>query len=254
MEKIGFVLVMLAYYNFSQGIMKFEKETYDFGNVEEGPSVTYTFEFKNIGNEPIIISNVQASCGCTTPDWSKVPILPDEKGFIQATYSTAGRIGPFTKSVTITSNAQDPHKTLFIKGIVIPKQEKKEYTSKDLELSPKIELNKYVYNFGKIENGQKLSAKFSVKNTGKSDLEIYNVESACNCVSLNLQKNKLKPTESGTLELIYSPYGKNEIMDVVYLKTNDLQNPSLKIELHATIVESLTSQSPLKENNNFMFK
>ena len=60
---------------------KFEKGTsHDFGTIAEGPEVTYYFEFTNTGKEPLIIQNVSASCGCTTPDWPKQPILPGKQG------------------------------------------------------------------------------------------------------------------------------------------------------------------------------
>jgi hypothetical protein len=84
--------------------MKFSKEEHNFGTVPEGPAVTTDFEFKNIGKEPIILSNVQASCGCTTPSWTKEPVLPGKTGKISATYNTQGRPGQVTKTVTVQSN------------------------------------------------------------------------------------------------------------------------------------------------------
>lgn len=96
--------------------MKFKNEDHSFGNVPEGPSVSYDFEFKNIGNEPIVLSNVQASCGCTTPTWPKEPIAPGRAAKITATYNTQGRPGPFTKTITVTSNVGS--KVLKITGTV----------------------------------------------------------------------------------------------------------------------------------------
>lgn len=96
----------------------FDLETYDFGKVTEGPKVSYSFAFTNTGTKPLIIENVKASCGCTTPEWPKEPVLPGQKGVITATYNTSGRPGPFNKAITITSNADTPTKQLFIKGEV----------------------------------------------------------------------------------------------------------------------------------------
>lgn len=84
--------------------MKFMKEEHNFGTIPEGPAVTTDFEFKNIGKEPIVLSNVQASCGCTTPHWTKEPVLPGKTGKISATYNTQGRPGPIMKTITVTSN------------------------------------------------------------------------------------------------------------------------------------------------------
>lgn len=96
--------------------MKFMVEEHNFGTIPEGPSVSYDFEFKNIGKEPIVLSGVQASCGCTTPNWSKEPILPGKSSKITATYSTQGRPGMFTKTITVNSNVGS--KILKITGTV----------------------------------------------------------------------------------------------------------------------------------------
>lgn len=104
-------------------VFQFIEETHDFGKVPEGPKATYEFEFTNSGNAPLIIEKAQAGCGCTTPDWPKEPVLPGQKGKISVTYNTQGRIGPFTKNVTITSNADTPSKQIFIKGEVLKAEE-----------------------------------------------------------------------------------------------------------------------------------
>lgn len=99
--------------------LNFKEETYLFGEVPEGPQVTHEFKFKNDGKEPLILSNVRASCGCTTPVWPKEPILPGKDAVILVTYNTQGRPGPFTKSITITSNSDTPNKVIYIKGEVV---------------------------------------------------------------------------------------------------------------------------------------
>lgn len=96
--------------------MYFKFSIHDFGTIQEGPSAEHEFEFTNTGKEPIIISNVSASCGCTTPSYSKDPVLPGKKGTVKAIYNTQGRVSPFTKTITITSNAGV--KVLTIKGEV----------------------------------------------------------------------------------------------------------------------------------------
>lgn len=102
---------------------KFKAETHDFGTLKEGPVATHVFEFTNVGNEPLIIQNASASCGCTTPEWPKEPILPGKKGKIVVNYNTQGRVAPFTKDVYIQSNAKNPEGKeryeLHIKGTVV---------------------------------------------------------------------------------------------------------------------------------------
>lgn len=102
----------------AQGVLKFNKEVHDFGKVSEGPLATYSFEVTNTGTAPVVISNAAASCGCTTPEWSKDPIMPGAKSTIKVGYNTSGRPGSFTKTITVTSNAENATVILTIKGEV----------------------------------------------------------------------------------------------------------------------------------------
>jgi hypothetical protein len=102
----------------------FVKETHDYGTIKYGADGSCTFEFKNVGNAPLIISNAKGSCGCTVPSWPKEPIAPGAKGSIKVQYDTK-RPGPINKSVTITSNAVNggDGTVIRIKGNVLPAPE-----------------------------------------------------------------------------------------------------------------------------------
>lgn len=103
--------------------IEFKKDVHDYGELKYGANGTYTFDFKNTGNAPLIISNAKGSCNCTVPSWPKEPINPGETGKITVHYDTK-RSGVINKSVTITSNAaNDPSKILRIKGNVGDKPE-----------------------------------------------------------------------------------------------------------------------------------
>ena len=95
---------------------KFDKETYDFGKIPTTKPVSVEFKFTNIGEKPLIITNVSASCGCTVPEWPKTPIKKGQTGVIKVTYTPTPTAMPFTKPVTITSNAKISTKYLYIKG------------------------------------------------------------------------------------------------------------------------------------------
>ncbi|MBY0434171.1 MAG: DUF1573 domain-containing protein [Cyclobacteriaceae bacterium] len=99
-------------------IASFDNQNFDFGKIKQGTPATHEFKFTNTGKVPMVITNVQASCGCTTPDWSKEPILPGGSGFVKATYNAAG-IGAFDKSVTVTANVEASVIVLRIHGEVI---------------------------------------------------------------------------------------------------------------------------------------
>jgi len=101
----------------------FTKDTHDYGTIKNGADGTCTFEFKNTGNAPLIISNAKGSCGCTVPEWPKEPIAPGAKASIKVKYDTS-RQGVINKNVTITSNAVNAaEKIIYIKGNVLPAPE-----------------------------------------------------------------------------------------------------------------------------------
>jgi len=100
----------------------FENETIDFGTIAQGADGNRVFKFKNTGKEPLILTNVRASCGCTTPNWTRSPIAPGQTGEIAVHYDT-NRMGQFTKTITVQSNAKSSTKVITIKGKVDPKPE-----------------------------------------------------------------------------------------------------------------------------------
>lgn len=97
---------------------KFDSEVIDYGDVEKGSDGSRVFKFKNVGKAPLIISNIKSSCGCTVPEKPEKPIMPGETAEIKVKYDT-NRSGPFSKSITIASNAFEETKTLSIKGRVL---------------------------------------------------------------------------------------------------------------------------------------
>jgi hypothetical protein len=136
MRKRVLLILTLAFCFFGKGYSQdkpnpnaaeitFQTESFDFGNIKQGGNGVHEFVFTNTGKEPLIINNAQGSCGCTVPTWPKEPIKPGGKGNIHVKYDT-NRPGPFTKQVTLTSNAKTATKILTIKGVV---EEVKEQTS-----------------------------------------------------------------------------------------------------------------------------
>jgi hypothetical protein len=102
----------------NSAIFNFEKEVIDYGTIEKNADGNRVFIFTNTGGSPLIISNAKGSCGCTVPTWPKEPIMPGEKGEIGVKYAT-GRVGRFSKTITLTSNASETKKIIRIKGEVL---------------------------------------------------------------------------------------------------------------------------------------
>lgn len=129
MKKSILSLLMLVFAGvtatvFAQGVtmgaaIEFEKEVHDYGDVEYEGNGSCEFVFKNTGSEPLMITDAKGSCGCTVPTWPKEPIAPGASASIEVKYDTK-RVGPISKSVTITSNAVNtPVKVVRIAGNVM---------------------------------------------------------------------------------------------------------------------------------------
>ncbi len=127
MKKILFTIIAFTICNISlfaqdnkapQAEISFSKTTHDFGVIWDGTPVEYTFEFTNTGKAPLVLSNVQPSCGCTAPSWPKEPIAAGQKGKIVVVYSAGSYRNTFSKTISVTSNASNNNVVLTIKGNV----------------------------------------------------------------------------------------------------------------------------------------
>lgn len=132
MKKISFILLTMVLSvtclvaqtkSASTGNAKFNTLTHNFGKIaEEIGSATCEFTFTNTGKTPIVIQDIRTSCGCTTPSYTKEPVLPGKTGTIKVSYSTIGRVGSFTKKITVFTNEPNDVYNLTIQGEVLPKK------------------------------------------------------------------------------------------------------------------------------------
>ncbi len=99
----------------------FVEDAFDFGDIQQGDKVEHTFEFENAGDQPLILSNVLTTCGCTASDWPREPIVPGELASIKVTFNSAGKLGVQNKIITIVSNAINPRERIRITTNVLPK-------------------------------------------------------------------------------------------------------------------------------------
>jgi len=125
MKKI-IIIALIAIVGFAQqskaqAKMEFKSETIDYGDILKGSDGVRIFEFTNTGDEPLIITQVKSSCGCTVPSKPDGPIAPGESSTISVKYDTK-RVGPIRKTVTVYSNADEPIKSLKIKGKIFDTQ------------------------------------------------------------------------------------------------------------------------------------
>lgn len=172
-----------------QPVITFQKTIHDFGKINEADGrVTTIFEFKNEGMQPLVLSNVRASCGCTTPTWTKTPIEPGQTGNITVTYNPNGRPGKFQKTITVTSNATEPTTKLTIKGEVIPKTQQSA-TRFPFQMGNAV-LDHKALNFGNV---------LSSSNTTKTIEYSNNTDKP---ITIAVQLNDLEPWIAAQVSLI----------------------------------------------------
>jgi hypothetical protein len=118
---LGCLAILLFVFSANAQKLEFDELVHDFGSLkEEMGSVTHAFKFTNTGDKPVVITNVRASCGCTTSGWTKEPVKPGDTGEVLATYRTSA--GAFDKTLTVTASDLSPV-ILHIKGNVTKKPE-----------------------------------------------------------------------------------------------------------------------------------
>jgi len=138
----------------------FKNLIHDFGTIKEADGkVHHKFEFTNSGQVPLIITNVEASCGCTTPSWTKTPVLPNKTGFVDAEFDPANYQN-FDKSITVHSNGEPSSIVLRIRGEVIPKEK----SMTDI----------FAFKIGEINVKGKNIAFSTVKRSKTVSFEFYN--------------------------------------------------------------------------------
>lgn len=127
MRKLGFLLTLFALavvFNVQAQVagpvITFTESSVNFGDLTQGDKVSHTFQLKNTGTAPLIISNVAATCGCTVPSWPKDPIAPGQSAEIQVSFNSAGKVGAQNSVVRIYSNASEPiEKVSLISNVIV---------------------------------------------------------------------------------------------------------------------------------------
>ncbi len=195
----------------AQDNLEFDNPDFDFGTVDEvGGPVDHKFTFVNRGIEPIVIVGVKASCGCTTPDWSKEPVAPGESGFIMARYNPLNRPGAFRKSLRVTTSNPAVKKTLYIKGTVNPKPR----TIAD-DLPTKMDGIRVQYrsfNFGKIKNHEPVRKSFDVYNDSETTISfLENKLVSPQFIKVAYEPLEIEPKTKGKIWVTYDPSQVNEL-------------------------------------------
>jgi hypothetical protein len=249
MKKYGMFLICLSlsFVAMSQkAVITFEEKSYDFGKVnEEEGKVTHVFEFVNKGNSPLVINRAQASCGCTTPAWTKEPIEPGKKGSITVTYNTSGRPGAFTKTITVYSNSVDEQFVLTIHGEVIPKQtvENNPYPINMNGLA----LKSKVVQMNNVDKGKTQVRVLDIQNSSKSSLKAT-VDNLPAYITATISPETLNPNQEGKITFTFDSKKCTQwgpVTTDVFMVVNGVKNTSenFKVIIAGNVTEDFSKMS-----------
>jgi hypothetical protein len=227
--------------------LQFKEEIFDFGNVaEEGGPVTHEFVFTNGSNRPVKILTVQASCGCTTPGWSKESVGPGKTGYIQASFNPKGRPGFFTKSLTVTTDLEATPIVLQIKGQV--------YSGGSVDASDfhiangNWKLKAGSFNLGKVYRKDEFTSRdFQILNGGSKAITFTGKVVGPNYIKVDVTPKTLAPGAKGNVKISYNGKLKNAYgfqSDNIEIQTDDELNPVKSFSVYATLEDYFDPLKP----------
>lgn len=237
---IGFQDVMAQ----SKAKIEFSELVYDFGTFKEADGkVTTEFKFKNAGQLPLIVSNVRASCGCTTPEWTRQPLAPGKSGHVRVTYNPHNRPGAFNKTIRVYSNASNSTVVLKITGKVEPRERTPE------EIFPrqigKIRMKTNHMAFVKVKESEVKVDSMEFINLSGEEVAIGYKRVPAH-LTIKAVPSVVKPNQRGYFIVSYDGSKKNSFgfgMDRVYLTFNGEGTYNYSIGVSATIEEDFSKLS-----------
>jgi hypothetical protein len=248
---IGFVLNGQQ----AQSKMQLLETEHDFGKFkEEAGRQTYDFVVTNTGNDPLVIQNIVASCGCTTPDWTRSPIPAGGKGKITAIYDPKDRPGPFNKTLSVYTNSKPEVVVLTIKGEVIPHEKTVEELFTFPVGSVRFESNHLA--FTNIKKTEKKIRVMQLVNTSDKDAKVEFINLPPH-LSLKVTPETLKPGQKGIIEGTYDATqnsGWGNVSDMVKVKVNDVVQENVYYYVSANLVEDFSSLTKEDMDNAPVFR
>ncbi len=151
--------------------IQFEETSHDFGTQERGAPTEHTFVFTNVSDEPISLQRVKASCGCTTPSYTREAVQPGEKGEIKVKYDS-NRIGRFTKSITVTYQDGVRPVVLYIKGKIEKSNSQAQIQQVYKRPMGNLAFDELVQNFGTLDSDKRSASVFRVRNNGSMPIKL----------------------------------------------------------------------------------
>jgi len=202
----------------------FDQRVHNFGKIQEdGGKVTHTFSFINQGGDPLIINRVNASCGCTTPEWTRKPVSPGGKGYVQATFDPRRRPGNFNKSVVVHTNASNGTVLLRIQGMV--QRRERSIEEKYPRRMGSLRLKSHHLSFARIKHTMVQRDSLGVVNTADQPVRI-SFERVPKHITLTTRPKVLQPGEEGHIVVTDLM---NRAMPFIRYKVEDVGIPTDRV-------------------------
>jgi hypothetical protein len=244
-----------AFAQYAQTKMQLSATEHDFGTFkEEAGRQTFDFIVTNTGTDPLVIQNVVASCGCTTPEWTKQPIPAGAKGKVTAIYDPKDRPGAFNKTLSVYSNSKPEVVVLTIKGDVTPREK----TVEELFTFPvgalRFESNHLA--FTNVKKNEKKIRIMQLINTSSAPVKLE-FDVLPPYLALKANPETLKPGQKGLVEGTYDAtknQGWGNVSDMVKIKLNGVAQENVFYYVSANLVEDFSSLSKEELANAPVFK
>jgi hypothetical protein len=245
MKKLVLLSVLFCFTftgGFAQAKIQFSEVKHDFGNIKERDGhVSHVFTFKNTGNAPLVIQNVETSCGCTSPEYTKEPVQPGKSGIVKATFDPSGRPNYFDKNLTVISNAENNKVVLNIKGNV----EAKTLTVEEQYpfAVDKVRFKNSILELYKVLATGTRTEKFEVINTGTTPA-ILNFENVPAHISIKAEPVSIPAGAKGTIHCTYNAAKKKDfglVTDDITVKVKSIKGT---LTVRADIEEDFSTLTP----------
>lgn len=224
----------------TSGTLEFLETEYDFGEFNEGETVKYRFEFVNLGEDEVQISQVRASCGCTTPAYSKDPIPSRGSGYIDVAYNSVGRPGPFNKKIFVENTGNPSLIVLTIKGTAKPAP----LQGKDLSTQGGLLLSEGFIEIGNWDKTKVFRHVLKVQNMADYPIKILETN-APEYVKLAYPPYSILPGEKVNISVLLNPKDleSGKFALPITIKTNDKNQPEKKFQLQGVLTGSSTKST-----------
>lgn len=239
MRSIGILLILIPAFAFAQAVepLTFRERVHDFGQVLEskGP-VSHDFTFTNTSPRPVTIVNVIASCGCTTPGWTKEPVAPGKTGTVKASFHPAGRPGYFNKTLTVVTDVQAATVVLQLTGTVLG--EVMIDTNEFPVAIGNLRLKSKSFSLGSVYvNAEPRVKDFGVLNAGETTMKFLGVR-APEYIKVDFFPTSLAQGKQGLVQITYDAKKRNTYgfySDNVLLLTDDPSEPEKSVTVFASM-------------------